>query len=264
MQLNRARAVAVPAAAWPAAPEPVSPAPRLRAEPLAYIEPPVDPAVRFDALLLKYDRLIRAIVARLGRQFGVRRGAFLVEDDIAQEVRLDLWKQVARGQVIDFPATYIYKATIRETVRALRRLSSREMESIDADGPAARTADGADPFQLLAARDQWQAVVHQIDALAPERREAVRAHLCGYEFQEVMLMHGWSYQKARNLVARGMADLRCGLLGEERPRRRRASGDPRLRALQARLTELRAGMHALRERRRETVRLETTPSRVRK
>jgi hypothetical protein len=25
---------------------------------------------------------------------------------------------------------------------------------------------------------------------------------------EIMARHGWSYQKARNLIARGMADLR--------------------------------------------------------
>jgi RNA polymerase sigma factor (sigma-70 family) len=267
IQVDRAPASGLrPAAAWPAAVT-VPPLPAV-AEAAVAVEPgvlarPVDPTARFEALLAQYDRLIRAIVARLGRRFGVRRDSFLVQDDVAQEVRFDLWKQIARGQEIDFPATYIYKATIRETVRALRRMTSREMESIDEDGAAGRVVDGADPFKILAARDQFKAILASIRALAPERQAAVRAHLEGFQAQEVMEMHGWSYQKARNLVARGMADLRAGLLGETHPRRRRSS-DPRLAAIHAQLEALRANLRLLHEKRHGTVRLEATHGRIHK
>jgi DNA-directed RNA polymerase specialized sigma24 family protein len=40
---------------------------------------------------------------------------------------------------------------------------------------------------------------------------AVRAHLAGFDVREVMRMNGWTYQKARNLIARGMAELREAL-----------------------------------------------------
>lgn len=266
MQVSRAPAVRTrPAAgAWPA-PVTILPATSplvVQPEPLLPAAP-VDPAARFADLLAQYDRLIRAIVARLGRRFGLRRDSFLVQDDIAQEVRFDLWKQVARGQVIDFPATYIYKATIRETVRALRRMSSREMESIDELGPANQAVDGADPFKILAAKDQFKAVLEGVRALAADRQAAVRAHLEGFQFQEMMIMHGWSYQKARNLVARGMADLRAGLCGEPRVRRHH-SNDPRLQAIQAHLEALRASLQVLHARRQPAVRLEATHGRVRK
>jgi len=36
----------------------------------------------------------------------------------------------------------------------------------------------------------------------------VMAHLAGYEVKEIMAMFEWPYHKARNLIARGMADLR--------------------------------------------------------
>lgn len=267
MQLNRAPARRMRlASAWapPLAVMPAAPPPLVEAEPLAQPETASpDPARRFDELLTQYDRLIRAIVARLGRRFGLRRDSFLVQDDIAQEVRFDLWKQIARGQVIDFPATYIYKATIRETVRALRRLTTRGMESLDQDGLADTVVDSADPYKLLAAGDQFRSILAAVRALAPERQAAVRAHLEGFQFQEVMDMHGWSYQKARNLVARGMADLRASLCGEPRPRRRRTD-DPRLAAIHAQLEVLRANLRALHERRHGTVRLEATHGRVRK
>jgi DNA-directed RNA polymerase specialized sigma24 family protein len=48
--------------------------------------------------------------------------------------------------------------------------------------------------------------------LPPERREAVQAHLAGYDVNEIMRMFGWNYQKARNLVGRGMMDLRAMLI----------------------------------------------------
>jgi DNA-directed RNA polymerase specialized sigma24 family protein len=223
--------------------------------------PRQDAAARFEVLLGQYDRLILSIVARLGRQFGLRRDSFTVREDIAQEVRFDIWKQIARGVVIEFPATYIYRATIRETVRALRRAASREMEPLDDDGSQA--VEPADPFKILAARDQLRAIHESVASLTPERRQAVEAHLTGFQFQELMSLHGWSYQKARNLVSRGMADLRSRL-GEEPRRRRTPSRDPRLRALRAQLDALRAGMHALRESRQQTIRMETTTTRVRK
>lgn len=168
---------------------------------------------RFDALIRQYDRLIRAIVARAGRRMGLRRDSFLEREDIEQEVRLDLWKQIARGQTIDFPATYIYRATIRETLRVLRRNVSREFEPIDEDSQAEHLKEVGDPFQALSAKEELREIVLGLRSLTPERRDAVRAHLEGFQFHEIMLMYGWSYQKARNLIARGMADLRKCLNG---------------------------------------------------
>ena len=194
MQLERAPVARQARADWPAPASPAPPSPAPAAVPLLEAAEPLMPprpdlAARFDELMVQYDRLIRAIVARLGRRFGLSRDSFLVQDDIAQEVRFDIWKQIARGQVIDFPATYIYKATIRETVRALRRMTTREMESIEEKGVADQVVDGADPFKLLAARDQFKAIVAGIRALAPDRQAAVTAHLSGFQFQEVMVMH---------------------------------------------------------------------------
>jgi DNA-directed RNA polymerase specialized sigma24 family protein len=257
MQLTRATA-SVPPLPWPdsAAVADVRPARLVDLE-----AAPKGAAARFDLMLRQYDRLIVSIVSRLGRQFGLRRDSFTVRDDIAQEVRFDLWKQVARGVVIEFPATYIYRATIRETVRALRRAASRDMEPLDDEG--AQAIEPADPFKILVARDQMRQVHEGVASLSTERRHAVEAHLTGYEFQELMSMHGWSYQKARNLVSRGMADLRKHL-GAEPPRRRPHARDSRLSTLQAQLDALRAGMRALREHRQETIRMGSTVARVRK
>lgn len=195
---HRAAAAAAPSATVASMPAPVS-----------ALDAPGAHA-RYAHLMSSYDRLIRGIVARVGRRLGFGRDNFLARDDIAQEVRLELWKQVARGQAIDFPATYIYKATLRETLRALRRQASRDTVSVD-DSGAEELKDPSDPFHAMAAKEQFREIILAIRLLTPERQHAVRAHLTGFAFHEIMRLYGWTYQKTRNLIARGMGDLRKSL-----------------------------------------------------
>ena len=55
------------------------------------------------------------------------------------------------------------------------------------------------------------AALTALELLAPDRARAVRGHLAGLDAHELMQLYGWSYQRTRNLVARGMADLRDAL-----------------------------------------------------
>jgi len=52
-------------------------------------------------------------------------------------------------------------------------------------------------------------MVHRALALLAEpRRAVVRMHLAGYERSEIAELLGWSEPKTRNLLYRGLADLR--------------------------------------------------------
>ena len=97
----------------------------------------------------------------------------------------------------------------------LRREATREMEPID-DSPAAEMAAVGDPFQSLAAKESFREIILGLKRLPSDRAAAVRAHLVGFGLQELMVQQGWSYQKARNLLFRGMDDLRR-LLSQEPP-----------------------------------------------
>jgi RNA polymerase sigma factor (sigma-70 family) len=158
---------------------------------------------RFEAMVRQYGRLISAVVARVGGQ-----ATSIFREDIEQQVLIELWRQVDREQKIDHPSSYLYKAAVRETVRVLRRELSRGAvpEGIE------ERRGGESPYQSLAGKEQAAAVEECVAALAADRQRAVRAHLSGFDVQEIMAMHGWPYQKARNLVARGIAELREALL----------------------------------------------------
>lgn len=171
--------------------------------------PPDDPDSVFRALVDQYGALIKRIVSRVGGR-AVRESG----DDVAQQVAMSLWRQVSREQTITHQSSYIYRAAVRETVRAVKRELERlkTHAPVDSDGGPELSSAAPNPEQAAAAAQLGRDIERAIGGLLPERAAAVRAHLAGYSVEEIMETHGWQYQKARNLIARGMADLREELI----------------------------------------------------
>jgi RNA polymerase sigma factor (sigma-70 family) len=163
---------------------------------------------RLERLINGYGGVIRSVVARMlsGRAEAAR-------DDVEQEVRVALWKRLKTEAPIEHPAAYVYQAARREAIRILRREAIRFAQEREADWealPASRTDDPASALESHELRERLDEALRRV---GPERRRALEAHLMGFEVQEIMRMYGWSYNKARNLVARGVADVR-EILGE--------------------------------------------------
>ena len=152
-------------------------------------------------MVRRYSRFIHRLVLKVGG-----RRAEAITDDVEQTVYLGIWKQLERGQEIRFPTSYVYTAAVRET---LRLLSAPRLESWDDHDPEDEVATaGSGPSTVYERIRKADALGECLGLLAPERRAAVKAHLAGFAVDEIMKMHDWPYQKARNLIARGLADLR--------------------------------------------------------
>jgi RNA polymerase sigma factor (sigma-70 family) len=161
---------------------------------------------QLEVLVRQYGRLISSVVRRI-----TGAAAGLVGDDIEQKVLVSLWRQIENEQKIDHPSSYIYRIAVREAVRAIREKTSRDRRHV-ADTEAAAQPDGRpDPSDGVARREQREHIEASLAELRPEREQAVRAHLAGFAVQEIMEMHAWPYEKARNLISRGMQDLRAAL-----------------------------------------------------
>jgi RNA polymerase sigma factor (sigma-70 family) len=158
----------------------------------------------FEALVRQYGGMIDHVVVRVAG-----RHAALVKEDVRQNVLLAIWKQLDREQEIQQVASYIYKAAVREAVRARRRETAREAREQAAPTPLPRATE--DPHQALLASETAVRLKACLQELGPDRLRAVRGHLAGFDVSELMESYGWSYQKARNLVSRGMRDLRDAL-----------------------------------------------------
>lgn len=166
---------------------------------------PADADERIRGLIDRYGALITWAVRRVAGP-GTRE-----VDDIRQEVLVGLWTQVSRGRAIAHPSAYVHRAAVRETVRALARARVRE---VVVGGDAGELPAATVEADVLSRREQRQALRSAITALPLDRRRAVQGHLAGFTVQELMDLYGWSYQRTRNLIARGMADLR-GRLRED-------------------------------------------------
>jgi len=155
-----------------------------------------------ETLVRKYSRLVRATAARVGGSRGSQ-----IAEDVEQEVFVNIWKQLGREQIIENPSSYIYRCAVRETLRLLER--ERGSEPADEDAAMAVRDRAPGPDERLLAGERAGALADAIKALSIDRRRAVQAYLAGFSVPEVMKMYGWSYERARNLSARGMADLRA-------------------------------------------------------
>lgn len=158
---------------------------------------------RLETLVTKYSRLIRSAVCRVA----VTLPATTV-DDIEQKVLIALWKAMGDEQIPAHPSSYLYRAAVRETVRTVKA----RHKAAETDLNVHYLDPQPSPEKLAESAELGAAIDDALETLSPDRQRAVRAHLLGYEVKEIMSMHGWPYNKARNLIARGMADLRRKLV----------------------------------------------------
>ena len=157
---------------------------------------------QLEALVRRFSQLVRSVAAKVGGRQGRE-----IADDVEQQVFLNLWKQLQREQTIENPGSYIYRCAIRETLRLLG--AARRDEGIeDQSGP---DPPAPTPADRLASRERAAQVAESLKTLSIDRRRAAQAYLAGFSVPETMTMYGWSYERARNLSARGMADLRAAL-----------------------------------------------------
>ena len=152
-------------------------------------------------LVERYGRLIRSAVRRVAGGAGEA-----IADDVEQRVLLALWKAMPGEQTPSHPSSYLYRAAVRETVRVLRE-EARFGHADTAEAGDVRDPR-PDPDETARSRELATAIDAALQTLTEHRRRAVRAHLAGFDVQEIMMMCDWSYNTARNRISRGMIDLR--------------------------------------------------------
>ena len=166
---------------------------------------PTSESLEFKELAHRYARLIRAVVGRIaGPDYG------LVAEDVEQQVLVALWKVTETGeQVIRNPPSYIYRVAVRETIRLLRE--ERRHKEVPGAAWGSEDIGVVDAGRIVEEKELGALVAVILKDMVGDRRRAVRAHLAGFSVGEIMEMFDWPYNRARNLIARGMADLRRGL-----------------------------------------------------
>jgi RNA polymerase sigma-70 factor (ECF subfamily) len=153
---------------------------------------------------------LEALVARFGeavRRIGWRHGLSGDEvDEVVQEMRIRLWRARGTGdEIASAPAAYVHRTALTAALGVLRR--RRQHAPLDEDTAASPVSASSRAEVSELARDVERALA----VMAPDRQAAVRAHLSGYSRSEIARLMGWSDIKTKNLLARGLADLRLAL-----------------------------------------------------
>lgn len=172
--------------------------------------PPEDRSLTIEALVRDWAVVIRRAASR----FGLDQAE---QDELVQEVRIRVWRALERnqGRPEELLPSYGYSAAVSASIDLIRkRRPSRTVTVVPLDSIAETLAAagslGTTEADLVAALERGLA------SLDPPRRIAVQLHLRGHSLDEVARIAGWTSAKARNLVYRGLEDLRSAI--EQRKR----------------------------------------------
>jgi RNA polymerase sigma-70 factor (ECF subfamily) len=167
-------------------------------------------AEKLGKLLAEHGIWLRRLVERrCPRHLGIDPA------DVEQEVLLRVWRTLERESDLRSPASFLHRVVATALVDAVRRRRARPEETAmlgderSGEGLVREPAAAAPSPEEAANRAEILAAVDQELAEMPEgRRLAVKLHLQGFDTEEVGGLAGWSEPKARNLVYRGLEQLR--------------------------------------------------------
>ena len=146
------------------------------------------------------------------RYIGVQHGLMGSDvEDLVQEVRLRLWKALESGEkILSAPASYIHRTAVSAAIDLLRRRRARRETPVRLSRPSGIAALGESPAadRMLEEVELQEQVGRAVEQLIPARRSVVKMYLAGYGREEIADLLGWTEPKTRNLLYRGLADLR--------------------------------------------------------
>lgn len=169
------------------------------------VAPPEDRALsaQLDEIVRRFAGSIRATSARYR----------LDPSDLGeaeQEVRIRLWRACGNPENISKLSTsYLQRVVTTAVLDLLRRRRRAVMHDPVEDLPL--PAPGPGPDADVAAASLGDIVRVGVESLSLARRTVVKLHLEGYRRDEIEALLGWSEAKTRNLLYRGLFDLRAYL-----------------------------------------------------
>lgn len=132
-------------------------------------------------------------------------------DDISQEVILKLWKVMNNEKKIKHYSSYIKKvvnSTIIDYLRKARRhnkaLSFKMQERISEKRTSFKRNNNSE--------DHLIEIIHNaVERLIESRKKVVKLYLLDLTIEEISILFNWTENKTRNLLYRGLSDLKDNL-----------------------------------------------------
>ena len=155
------------------------------------------------------ERLVAAhaeAVRGIARRRGLDEGEV---EEILQDVRIRLWRALTPDAMATANATYVHRCALSAVVDHVRRRRTGRTDSLD-EMPE-RYAAAATTDETLGEKDLSRRVSLALSEMNGSRRPVVRMYLAGYAQAEIQATMGWTEAKTRNLLYRGLTELRMAL-----------------------------------------------------
>lgn len=170
-------------------------------------DPPDQLSAPIEAALRQYAGLVQGV----GRRHGLDASDL---DEVMQEVRIRLWRALGAGERIEqMRPLYVRRAAVSAAIDVIRRHRGRKEEPMALDEMRILAPQSRDRPDTTTERGELgQMLARAIETLGATRQPVVRMYLAGYSSDEIAQVLGWTEAKARNLLYRGLTDLRGKLL----------------------------------------------------
>ncbi len=129
-------------------------------------------------------------------------------EDICQEIKIKLWRVLGyEKEIVNFPS-YLKKVVNSSVIDMLRKC--KRQENVLLQEKQTRISEmKVDYLAELAARENLRdKLAEAVDSLIESRRQAVKLFLLDMTIDEIAAFYGWSKDKTRNLLYRGLTDLK--------------------------------------------------------
>ena len=126
-------------------------------------------------------------------------------NDIAQEVKLKLWKVLLSEKKITHLSSFIKRVVYSTTIDIMRKLKREKEILTNYHGSGIEENVSSD----ISCQEEIKQIIGQaIDSLIEPRRKVVRLYLLGMNLGETASFFNWTKDKVRNLLYRGLNDVK--------------------------------------------------------
>jgi RNA polymerase sigma-70 factor (ECF subfamily) len=132
-------------------------------------------------------------------------------DDISQEVILKLWKVMNNEKKIKHYSSYI-KKVVNSTIIDCLRKARRHNKAISFKMQE-RISEKRTSFKRnINSEAHFIEIIHKaVERLIESRKKVVKLYLLDLTIEEISILFNWTEDKTRNLLYRGLSDLKNNL-----------------------------------------------------
>lgn len=157
----------------------------------------------FESVINRFSTFIKAQI----QQYNLQKNG-IDPDDIAQEVKIKIWKLFNDEKNIQNYASYIRKIVNSSAIDHLRKLKREEVILDNERRKIISEIKSRYSSEIILDKNLKKMIALAVDSLIESRKKVVKLFLLNMKIDEIAALFLWSRDKTRNLLYRGLNDLK--------------------------------------------------------